>query len=159
MGSGAAASAGVLANIQEAKRILESDRFDSLIEGVRAETVSELLDQAEELLAKGWLVAAMVMAGGAVESTIRHFCETQDPPIEVPGHGSIEKYKGAIDARRKDVPDLPITANHTKMINAWGGLRNDAAHDPVKFGQEQTKASIENTITAIRQFLMMIGPH
>lgn len=152
--SGAVAS--LVALFYEARKILESDRFDSLIEGVRADTVSELIEQAEVMLANGWRAAAMVMAGGALESTLRHFCETQDPPIEVEGHGSIEKYNGAIAKRRKEGADIPITQDHTKAITTWGGLRNGAAHKPLEFEKDHSKESVRNTIEAIGLFLVFM---
>jgi hypothetical protein len=150
----------VLAGItlfHEAHEILKSDRFDSLIEGVRAETVGELLDQADAMLATGWLAAAMVTAGGAVESTLRHLCEHVTPRIEIEGHGSIEGYNRAIGTRRKEGTEV-LSANQSKMITAWGGLRNRAAHFPKEFSDESTKEGVRTAIDGIRQFLASVSP-
>ncbi len=142
--------------LREARSILTSGRFETLIDGVRADTVAELLDQADALVGQGWLAAAMVTAGGAVEIAIRHMCERANPVISVEGHGSIEKYNSALSKRRNEGTEL-LTASQSKMITTWGGLRNDAAHDPITFATAQTKATVKNAIDAIRMFLGTVG--
>lgn len=151
--SGAATRAvAVLAGIalfREAHSLLMSDRFESLIEGVRAETVGELLDQAESLLSENWLSAAMVTAGGAVESTLRHLCERASPQITITGHGSIGAYRTAIEKQGTGI----LRANQHDMIKVWNKLRNEAAHEPMKFQAAHAKDGVQNTIDAIRIFL------
>lgn len=137
---------------REAHEILRSDRFATLMDGVRAETVGELVDQAEALLSQGWLAAAMVTAGGAVESALRHLCASASPPITIDGHGSIEKYNAAIGKRRNEGTEV-LTVNQSKMVTAWGGYRNDAAHDPIKFAGEHSKESVRTIVDGVRQFL------
>jgi hypothetical protein len=144
-----------VALVREAHEILASDRFETLIAGVRAETVGELVDQADAMVTSGWLAAAMVTAGGAVESTLRHICDHASPPITIDGHGSIEKYNTAIAKRRNEGTEL-LNPNQTKLITAWGGLRNDAAHDPIEFQSAHTRASVKNTIDGIRLFLALV---
>lgn len=141
-----------VALFREAHEILRSDRFATLMDGVRAETVGELVDQAEALLSQGWLAAAMVTAGSAVESALRHLCAGASPPVTIDGHGSIEKYNAAIGKRRNEGTEL-LSANQSKMVTAWGGYRNDAAHDPIRFAGEQSKESVRTIIDGIRQFL------
>lgn len=160
-------SAGALTNevnvdaavalFREAHKILKSDRFATLMDGVRAETVGELVDQAEALLARGWLAAAMVTAGGAVEGALRHLCASATPPITIEGHGSIEKYNAAIGKRRNEGAEV-LTANQSKMVTAWGGYRNAAAHDPLEFADVHSKESLRAVIDGIRQFLGNLEP-
>ena len=130
--------------------LLRSDRFDSLMDGVRAETVGELLDQAEVLLGNGWHAAAMVTAGGAVESTLRRLCANAS--ISIKGHGSIEKYNNAIGEMRSQGTEV-LTVSQTKMVTTFGDARNRAAHFPIEFAGEQTKESVKNMIDAIRMFV------
>lgn len=134
----------------EAHAILKSDRFESLMDGVRAETIGELLDQAEALLGNGWLSAAMVTAGGAVEGTLRHLCASAS--IAIKGHGSIEKYNNAIGEKRGEGIEI-LTVSQTKMVTTFGDSRNRAAHYPREFAQEQTRESVKNMIDAIRMFI------
>lgn len=118
----------------------------------------ELLDQADALLELDYVSAAMVTAGGALEITVRHVCESAAPPIQIEGHGSIEKYNTAIAQRRKTAP-VPLDLSHTKLVTAWGGLRNDATHDPLSFGngKKHTKDSIAATVLQIRGFLAALA--
>ena len=46
---------------------IRDGRLGTLIETIRAESASELLEQAETLLANGYLAASAVIAGGALE--------------------------------------------------------------------------------------------
>lgn len=89
------AALGVL---NAALRILEADHLGSLLDGIRAETVSEVLDQAAALLQLKHHVAAAVLAGGALETHLLHLCDRNG--LTPPGDGSISKYDGAIAQAR-----------------------------------------------------------
>jgi hypothetical protein len=82
---------GVLAAALEVAR---AGRLTPIYEGIRAETVSELLDQAQVLLNQGYSVAATVISGGALETHLLHLCNRHQ--LQWPGDGSISKYNNTI---------------------------------------------------------------
>ena len=57
-----------------AHAILKEGRLVTLLDSVRAESVVELLEQAESLLAAKYVAAATVTAGGALKTHLRHLC-------------------------------------------------------------------------------------
>lgn len=61
-----------VAVVQAAWTILKDGRMRTLIDGVKAETVSEVLDQADAFLAQKHPVPAAVLAGGALETHLLH---------------------------------------------------------------------------------------
>jgi hypothetical protein len=120
----------------------------TLADGIRAETVGECLEVADVLLAANHAVAAMVVAGGALEVHLRHLCLRNS--LNWPGSGSIEKYKAALDQARNEGVET-ISPSDSKQVNAWGGRRNDAAHDPVKFTGSVSEVRL--IVEGIRQFV------
>lgn len=131
-----------------ARTMLETGRLASLADGIRAETATELLDQAEQLVAGGHTVAAAVLAGGALETHLRGLCAKHD--LAWSGSGSISKYNSSI-AQARNAGIEVYRATDAKSVLAWGGLRNDAAHDPVNFssGTEGVRVMIHG----IRDFI------
>lgn len=83
---------------------------------------SEVLSQAERLqLDPAVHPAAVALLGGcALEMTLRGLCEEHD--IEIQGRPSIGSYAGALRQHRH------LTDLDKKLIDAWGALRNLAAH-------------------------------
>jgi hypothetical protein len=131
-----------------AKKMLEDGRLSSLIAGVKAETLDELLDQAAALLNSGQNVAATVIAGGALETHLRHLCGRHN--IQWTGNGSISKYNDVIAQARKNGTEV-YSASDVKHVTAWGGLRNEAAHTPQAFSATNTQ--IEQMIGGVREFI------
>ena len=127
---------------------LKAGRIGSLIDGAKAETVGELLDQADQLVGSGYLVAAAVLVGGALETHLLHLC--QRAGLTWQGHGTIEKYNGAVAQARKAGNEI-YGATDGKQVTGWGGLRNDAAHKPGSF--TRTAAEVRTMIDGIRQFI------
>ncbi|MBI5487905.1 MAG: hypothetical protein HY905_11280 [Deltaproteobacteria bacterium] len=142
-----------LALFREAKDLLEKNRIGNLVDGVRAETASELLDQADALLGDGCRAAAAVIAGGALETVLRHLCDRA--AITPPGDGSITKYEGAIAQERKAGREI-LSVTDGKQVTSWGGMRNDAAHDPVRFGTDRTVPEVRIMVEGIRQFVARV---
>ena len=138
------------ATFQSARQILREGRLGSLIDAARAETEWELLDQANKLLEDGYLAAATVIAGGALETHLRHLVSRYGLTIE--GSGSIGEYGGTICKARKDKKKkIAVSATECKYITAWGGLRNDAAHRPLEFPSDAKQVDI--MIQGIRNFI------
>ena len=130
-----------------ALNILKSDRLQTLVDGIRVQSVSELLDQAEHLLSKNYGVAAAVIAGGALESHLLYLCQKHG--VRWHGDGSISKYNSAIGQARNQGTEI-YSANDGKLVESWGGIRNEAAHNPGSFNRSNTEVSM--MINGIRQF-------
>jgi hypothetical protein len=132
-----------------ASKLLRQGRLGSLIDAVRAETEDELLDQASELLGANQLVAATVIAGGTLETHLRHLIAKYG--LTVTGTGSINAYNCEIARARNNGLTTNITAADTSQVTSWGQMRNDAAHDPGKFNG--TKEQVDLMIRGIRSFI------
>jgi hypothetical protein len=130
---------------------LRDGRLDSFVDTVRAQTEDELLDQAKALTDVGFLVAATVLAGGALEVHLRQLCEKNQLKVQTPP--SIDKYNTAIAVARND--GLTIYEKpDASLVTSWGQSRNEAAHKP-----DQFRASIEQVnfmIDGIRNFIARI---
>ena len=142
-----------LALFREAKDLLEKNRMATLVDGVRAETASELLDQADALLVGGYHAAAAVIAGGALETVLRYLCDRAG--ITPTGNGSIGAYERAIAQERKAGQEI-LSVTVGKQVISWGGMRNDAAHEPVKFGKNRTAPEVRLMVEGIRQFVVRV---
>jgi hypothetical protein len=127
---------------------LKSGKHRSLIEGAKAETVDELLDQAGLLLSDNYMVAAAVIAGGALETHLAHYCQANGITLNV--NPTIGNYNSAIGQARNQGKTVYATAD-TGLVNGWGGIRNEAAHTPAVF--KRTPEEVRLMIEGIRQFL------
>jgi hypothetical protein len=139
----------VIGVFQAAANILRDNRLGSLLDVVRVETENDLLNQAETLLKANHKAAAAVIAGGALEVHLRSLCGKFG--LTVPGDGSISKYDGAIAKARNDGTATVYSATDSKLVGGWGGMRNDAAHDPGAFSS--TKEDVRRMIEGIRDFI------
>lgn len=135
--------------VMTADALLRAGRLTSLLDGIRAETVNEVLEQAELLNASGHQVAATVLAGGALETHLRNLCDRHGATWG--GSGSIDKYKGALDQVRNNTGKDVISPTDSKHVVAWGGDRNDAAHKPTDFKKD--KAHVQRLIEGVRAFI------
>lgn len=131
-----------------AANLIRNNRLASLVNSIRVESESELLDQAIVLVDAGHRAAAVVIAGGALEVHLRHYAETH--AITISGEGSISRYNNAIGQARKANPNL-YNANDGKLVEGWGGYRNEAAHDPGSFSR--SKDDVRRLIEGIREFI------
>ena len=145
---------GALGLIRAAKRAVERGELSTAMDVVRAETVVEVLDQADELLAKGAaLPAVVVLTCGALETHLRHLCEQADPArtdLVWNRPGSIDTYKGALDRARK-AGTTKVSLGDTKQITAWGNRRNKAAHTPLEFDLSMEEVRLMNS--QVREFV------
>lgn len=131
--------------------ILKAGGLSTLVDGIRADTAAELLDQADTLVGKGYLAAAAVLAGGALETHLYHLCLKH--AVTWNGVGSISAYDGAIATARNQGHQL-YSLGDSKLIVAWGGMRNDAAHAPTTFQRNAKEVGI--MITGIREFIIRV---
>src|SRR5581483_12415080 len=123
-------------------------RIRNLVDAVRIETEDDLLDQAQVLLKGNYVAAAAVIAGGALEAHLRHLATKNG--LTVAGDGSISKYDAAISQARNAATAFVYPATDSKLVTGWGGIRNDAAHDPGSFNRSQD--DVRRMIEGIREF-------
>ncbi len=135
--------------LQAASALLRDGRLRSLLDGVRAETVAEVLDQAGVLRRANHLPAAAVLAGGALETHLHNLCVGRG--LTWNGSGSISKYDGSISKARNDGVCTVYDGTTSKQVTAWGGLRNDAAHNPTTFSASSDE--VQRMIDGVRDFI------
>lgn len=139
----------MLGVLKAATQMLRDGRVGSILDAVRVETEDELLDQASGLLGARHLAAAAVIAGGALETHLRHLVARN--ALVIAGDGSISKYDAAIAKARNDGTASVYPPTDSKLVTGWGGIRNDAAHDPGAFNRSQDE--IQRMIEGIREFI------
>lgn len=133
---------------------LRNGRVEGFIDSVRAEAEDEVLEQAEALLDAGYLAAATVLAGGALEVHLRRLCEKNKLPLPA-GPMSIEKYNSTVAQARNG--GLTIYEKpEQSQVTSWGQLRNEAAHDPAKFKAARQKEEVQHLVAGVRQFIARI---
>jgi hypothetical protein len=132
--------------------LVRGGQLGSLADAIRAKTEDDLLDQADALLDRH-VVAAAVIAGGALETHLRHLVEKNS--LAISGNGSIEAYNQAI-AQLRNAGTEVYSAILGKQITAWGGIRNNAAHDPANF--KATKEDVRRMIDGVRDFIDRTTP-
>lgn len=139
------------------RRLVESDRVGSLSASVRIQTESEVLETAFVLLNEGdpkLLIAAVVLAGGALEVHMRRLFELVPDIAPFKGSPSIEKYANAIDTARNEGKPVPYDATTGKQVKAWGAARNDAAHTPDRF--KMSPAEVRLMLDGVQNFLASV---
>lgn len=134
---------GVLRALRQA---YEDGYLDTVAELIRADTFSDLLEQADYLLSEGYKDAAAVMIGGVLEEHLRRFSAKNNLPVT-------------------DANDKPLTGGalndslakadvygklEQKTVTAWLDLRNKAAH--AKYS-EYDKRQVEYLLLGVRDFL------
>lgn len=138
--------------IEAGLELVREDRVSGLIDGIRAETVDEILEQAGILNSGDYVAAAAVLAGGGLETHLRFLCEKSS--ITWTGDGSISKYNQAIASARKNGIEI-YSKTDVKSVESWGGIRNDAAHTPGEF--EKTRDEVGLMIEGISYFIARTG--
>lgn len=129
---------------------LRAGRLSTLADGIRAEDANELLDQADALTAAGHHLAGAVVAGGALETVLRHLCSKYG--IVPAGNGSIAKYQQSMATSRKAGTEV-ISTGDEKQVLAWGDFRNEAAHTPLDFLKNRTAPEVSLMIIGLRGFV------
>jgi hypothetical protein len=111
---------------------------------VKAEVlVNDVLGQAVELLSKGYRDPACVLAGVALETTLKELCTRQDIT-----HSKLDRMN--VDLCKAGVYNMA----KQKQITAWAELRNRAAHgDWAAYNEADARDFIEGVERFIADYL------
>lgn len=123
-----------------AKEDFEGGYLNSLKQLVQAEVFDSELEQAQELLGRGYKLAAAVIAGVVLETALRDLCDSN----------SIAHSK--LDVMNSQLVKAGIYSKlQQKQITAIADIRNSAAHgNPEQFSEQD----VENMIRDIESFLI-----
>lgn len=135
-----------------AKRLIEEDRTGTLVDEIRAQTESEVLDTAFALLVDDHRIAAAVLGGGALEVHLRRLYERTPGLTAFRGDPTIAKYDGAFAQARNTNQPVPYGTADSKSVIAWADHRNAAAHTPDRF--MATGDQVKLMLEGIRDFLV-----
>jgi HEPN domain-containing protein len=113
--------------------------FESVKSLIQADVFSNELEQAEELLDKGYYEASAVIAGTVLETYLRELCSKNNIAI-----GKLNKMND--DLAKNGVYNNIIQ----KQIVALSAIRNSAAHGKK---EEFTKEQVKNMIVDIKNLL------
>lgn len=104
-----------------------------------AEVLEDVLDQAKALLNAGYKDPACVMAGVALEGTLKKICDREEVD-----RGTLERMNA--DLTKKGLYNGAMQ----KQISAWAARRNDAAH-----GNHDTysPSDVNDMITGVQRFI------
>jgi hypothetical protein len=121
--------------------------FDGVAELLHANTFSDFLDQATELIDKDYKDAAAVIAGSALEVHIRLLCAKYGASTQLPS-GQPKK----ADVMNADLVKAgAYSILQQKAITGWLAIRNAAAHgEYTKYTKEQVVA----VISSVRDFII-----
>ncbi len=140
----------VIGAFEACKSTLENAPSADLFWEVRVADSEEVLEQAEAILSVGFgVAAAAVLAGGALEQHLLHLCQRYSIPWA--GSGSISAYNNAVRSVRAKQA-VPYQEADAKQVDAWGAIRNEAAHAPGDFKRDQ--AEVTRMIDGVRSFLV-----
>lgn len=125
--------------LSAAKDDFEGGYLTSIKSLVQAEVFDSELEQAEELLANGYYVAAAVISGVVLETGLRELCGRNSIP-----HGKLDKMNA-------DLAKIGIYNKlQQKRITALADIRNNAAHGK---STEFTAEDVSSMIKEVEKFL------
>ncbi|EGQ8503932.1 DUF4145 domain-containing protein [Vibrio vulnificus] len=123
-----------------AKEDFEGGYLNTLKQLVQAEVFESELEQAEELLASGYKIAAAVIAGVVLETALRDLCTENDI-----AHASLNAMNTQLTKQGV------FNKLQQKQVTALADIRNSAAHgNPDQF----TEQDVKNMIRDIETFLL-----
>jgi hypothetical protein len=130
---------------------LRADANDGWLEGIaellHADTFSDFLDQATELVDKGYKDAAAVVAGSTLEAHIRLLCDKYGISTQlVPGQPKKADLMNSELAKATAYNNL-----QQKAVTGWLAIRNSAAHGD--YGKYSKNEVIDMT-NSVRNFLI-----
>jgi HEPN domain-containing protein len=106
---------------------------------IQAEVFDNMLEQATELLNAGYKDPACVVAGVALETTLKELCEQNSIP-----HAKVDKMNA--DLCKAGIYNMAMQ----KQVTAWAERRNKSAHgDP----SASSKADVEEMIRGVERVI------
>lgn len=118
---------------------------------VHAEVFADMLAHATELNDAGYTLAAMVVAGVALEQHLRQLADAMGLPL-VDARGASRAAAG-LNAELYSTASAYSKAEHAQ-VDAWQKCRNQAAHGDPTFAPTFTQGDIRRTIDGIRDFIV-----
>ena len=125
---------------------VQSGWMQTVSELLHADTFSDILDQAEQLLDKNYKDAGAVVSGTALESHLRLLAQKAGLDVILPS-GATKK----ADSLNADLAKAGIYGTiQQKSVTAWLGIRNAAAHGEYeKYGLPE----VRQMLAAVRDFI------
>ena len=121
------------------RKIMNLGIFLQFVVSVKAEDSSDILDQATELLQSSYKDPACVLAGVALEITLKELSSRNNIPF-----GKLDSMN--IELCKKDVYNMGMQ----KKITAWAHWRNKAAHGE---WDEYKDTDVSDMIRGITRFV------
>jgi hypothetical protein len=120
----------------------------SVTELIHTDIFADFVEMADHLLSAGYKDAAAVIIGSTLEEHLRQLCVKNGIPTDAGG-----KPKRS-DALNAELAARPVYSKlDQKLIIAWLGLRNSAAHG--KYG-EYSKEQVANLLEGVRGFMARV---
>lgn len=127
----------VLGTLEAIKYELENDHLETFTQLVRAETLAELLDQAEYLLRKEYFLAAGVIGRAVLEEHLRATCTT----LEI----EIQKSKPTINDFNQALYKFDFFSKiKMKQVELLAAIGNNAAHNKDELTKDDVKKLISD---------------
>jgi len=122
---------------------------------ISAEVFSDFLEMAEHLLEEQYKDPAAVMIGSVLEEHLRQLCASVGVSTTfVDSKGNTRPKKA--DALNAELAKAgKYNAIDQKLVTAWLGLRNKAAHGKYS---EYAKDQVENMLSGVQTFVARIRP-
>jgi hypothetical protein len=134
--------------------ILEAFRADAdegwllgISELLHADTLSDFIEQADELAQKKYENAAAVVVGSALEAQLRLLCNKYGISVQLPS-GQPKK----ADALNAELAKASAyNSLQQKAVTSWQAIRNAAAHGEY---DKYTREQVLNMISSVRDFVL-----
>ena len=130
-------SLGVLIALRDA---VAGGHLEQLATRVRSALHDDFVQQAVDLLAGDYYVAAMVIIGGVLENRLRDLCRGRN----------VQPVGTTLNAYNQALRDVEYTQATWRRIQVLGDLRNHAAHGQY---DEVTRAQVDEELVFVQRFL------
>ncbi len=112
----------ILGTLEAIKYEIENDHLATVTQVIKAETLADLLEQAEHLDKNGYFLAAGVIGRSVLEEHLRNLCELQDCNPDKP-RPTINDFNQALYKREY------FSKTRLKHVEVLASIGNDAAHN------------------------------
>ena len=151
--TGGTAPESMLGIVRSLRAEIDGDHLRTFQSLITADLFSDLLVQAEHLVAGSYRRAAAVLAGATLEEHLRKLATANSIPT-VSGSSPVAASTLNAELKRANVYGK---AQHAQ-IDAWQKVRNEAAHGVSGFEAAHSDNDIERMITGVRDFIVKYPP-